>query len=537
MKKVIIFLVFCSVNIFCYSQDKFVTDSLDMLYQSVKNDSLKIDLLLKLSKVYQANDLERSIEFSQTALEIAKKGDYPIMEAKVNNKMGILLYHLGRYDDSLDYFLRSKKIYEKLDNNNLLLGQVNNICGIYIQMEEYDKAMGLYQDIIYKQNKLLEKGDSTNFSQMHIFYNSLGVLYNKMEEYKLAQSYFKKALENAKDFKFHSRFGAFYNNLGSNLLELNEIGEALRYLNLSVEHCKEVNDKLELSKSYILLSRLYFSLQKNETAVDFANFALQVAVEIGAVESMEKAAFSLYKIYKEMGESSKALVAHEKYHQYQDSLFNERSVKEITRLQMMYDFNKQEEIRKVEEKKLLFKMSLIISILVFCIVLTGLLYLLNKSREKRLFFEKKSLEKDVELGNKELTMNVIYLLEKNELMKQIAKKLSEIKELKKANSREIIEQIIKDVEVNMKINVWEEFEIRFQKIHQSFYTNLRIKFPNLSKSDEKLSALLSLGMTSKEIAAITHQSIKSIEVARTRLRKKLNLTNTNTNLVEFLAKL
>jgi len=44
-----------------------------------------------------------------------------------------------------------------------------------------------------------------------------------------------------------------------------------------------------------------------------------------------------------------------------------------------------------------------------------------------------------------------------------------------------------------------------------------------------------LNMSSKEIAAITQQSIKSVEVARARLRKKLNLTNTTSNLVTHLS--
>jgi DNA-binding CsgD family transcriptional regulator len=42
-------------------------------------------------------------------------------------------------------------------------------------------------------------------------------------------------------------------------------------------------------------------------------------------------------------------------------------------------------------------------------------------------------------------------------------------------------------------------------------------------------------MSSKEIAAITQQSTKSVEVARARLRKKLNLTNTTSNLVVYLS--
>ena len=42
-------------------------------------------------------------------------------------------------------------------------------------------------------------------------------------------------------------------------------------------------------------------------------------------------------------------------------------------------------------------------------------------------------------------------------------------------------------------------------------------------------------MTSKEIAAITYQSLNSIKVARYRLRKKLKLSQGD-NLISFLSK-
>ncbi|WP_321308541.1 tetratricopeptide repeat protein [Marinifilum fragile] len=537
MKKVFLFLSFCFLQIFCFSQDSFFVDSLSFLYQNEKNDSVRIDLLLKISKAYQTNDLEKSMEFAHSALELAKKGKHPILEAQTNNKLGILLYHIGRYENSLDYFLKSKKIYEKLDKNSLLLGQVHNICGIYIQLGDYDKAMRAYQEVITKQNELLKQGDSTNIPQKHIFYNSMGIICDKKKEDKLAQSYFKKALKNAKEFNFHSRLGGIYNNLGQNSWKLNEYEDAFRYLNLSIENCKKENDRVELSRANILLSQFHLSNKEYSKSLDFANNAMKVAEDIGALESMEKASYLLYQIYKEKGNYEKALSAHEKFHSFHDSLFNERSIKEITRLQMLYDFDKKEEIREIEQNKLIFKVGLLISILVFGIIITGLLFLLNKSRARHLFFEKKSLEKDLELGNKELTMNVIYLLEKNELMKHILVRLSNFLSETNDNGPDTIMQIIKDIEANMKMNIWEEFEIRFQNIHQSFYNNLREKFPSLSNAEERLAALLSLGMNTKEIAAITHQSVKSVEVARTRLRKKLNLTNTDTNLVAFLADL
>ena len=79
--------------------------------------------------------------------------------------------------------------------------------------------------------------------------------------------------------------------------------------------------------------------------------------------------------------------------------------------------------------------------------------------------------------------------------------------------------------------------IKIDGIEPGKYRNLNEKFPNLTENEKKLCALLRLDMNTKDIASITRQNPSSIEVARTRLRKKLNISNTDISLNNFLAKL
>lgn len=48
------------------------------------------------------------------------------------------------------------------------------------------------------------------------------------------------------------------------------------------------------------------------------------------------------------------------------------------------------------------------------------------------------------------------------------------------------------------------------------------KYPTLSPVELKVSALLSLNLTSKEIAEITERSIRTVEFTRNSIRKKMN---------------
>ncbi len=74
----------------------------------------------------------------------------------------------------------------------------------------------------------------------------------------------------------------------------------------------------------------------------------------------------------------------------------------------------------------------------------------------------------------------------------------------------------------------------FEKVNSSFFQRLKNQFPDLTQSDLKLCALISLNLSMKEMAELMGISPESVKMARHRLRKKLNLV-TEENLTEFLA--
>lgn len=59
------------------------------------------------------------------------------------------------------------------------------------------------------------------------------------------------------------------------------------------------------------------------------------------------------------------------------------------------------------------------------------------------------------------------------------------------------------------------------------------KYPNLSLTELKICALLVLNISSKEIGELTSRSVRTIELTRYNIRKKMNLS-TDENLVKYL---
>ena len=159
-------------------------------------------------------------------------------------------------------------------------------------------------------------------------------------------------------------------------------------------------------------------------------------------------------------------------------------------------------------------------------------------KTKNIRLEKQRLSDEVEFKNKELAINVMNLLKKNEFLVEHTNRLIEIQQ--KAAEPDIksdILQLIKGLQRGSGDEIWDEFEVRFRQVHSGFYDRLLLKFPDLSSNELKLCALLKLNLSTKEICELTGQRPASLDVARSRLRKKLGMISSQTNLVSFLAQI
>jgi DNA-binding CsgD family transcriptional regulator len=190
---------------------------------------------------------------------------------------------------------------------------------------------------------------------------------------------------------------------------------------------------------------------------------------------------------------------------------------------------------------------LIIVILTFSFGFSAFLLVLDKVLREELGLKQKLHEKEavlireraeklrleLEIKQKELTLKGLYILKQVESNNSFVSKLKELKKDLKASGLKQFYSILSEHEITKPENYWKEFETSFQAVHKNFYKNLQIHFPELTPAERRMAAFIRLDLSTKQIADIISNSIHSVEVARSRLRKKLNL-NTQTNLKDFL---
>ena len=528
----IILLFSCQIIL---GQKQIKIDSLQIKLDNADEDTSKVKLLIELANEYYTTDLTESLNLARMALQLSEKAKNDLCIVRSKMAIGRSLISIGDYDEALENFLSGLKIAQK---NNYKTDEIiiyTRLGVVQDRIEQFDAALDYYFKALNIYNESVEAGtpleDNTNVQGL---YNNIGNIYLSNNELDKAEEYYLKGLALAENKNDNTNIGIICNNLGKLEIQKNNFTKSLDYLEKSLKSRQIINDKSGIAKSYYNLSHYYEITGKLEMARDYAQKSLQLSREVNEPLSSQVAAMLLYEVNKKLGNYDTALYYHEIFKQLNDSLINDNNIREITQLQLKFNYEKEEIAKEKARQKIMLKIIVIVSSLSLGLIILGLLYILSKNRNKRIQLENTQLGKDMAVKNKELTTNVLYLLKKNELIDDITRRLLELKKQFKGENVNNLSRIILDLQSLNDKDVWTEFEYRFQSVHEEFYQNLKAKYPKLSPSEIRLAAFLRLNMTTKEISSITGQSVNSLETARYRLRKKLGINNQEVHLVNFL---
>lgn len=147
------------------------------------------------------------------------------------------------------------------------------------------------------------------------------------------------------------------------------------------------------------------------------------------------------------------------------------------------------------------------------------------SKQEKMIVEMKNEELQAELTykSKELANSSLMVINHEELLNDLKERIQEGIISGKINhqSGKVLVSLINDNLSND--NEWVHFQENFDLIHNNFFANLTALYPSLTSNDLKICALLRLNYSSKDISKMLNISIRGVETARYRLRKKLQL--------------
>lgn len=528
-------------------------DSLNYIIKVSPDDSTKIYALVDLSQYYSLSDLKASIQLAEKAVDIARKnGSESLISFAIFNA-GNAYFTQGIYETATVYFYQYLEIQREDNHKTGEAFALSNIGAIMIRMDDFEKAkFNFLQALqILNEESSAEPNPGLNDKIPNIL-NNLGIVYQHLQKYDSALYYYKESLSYKDVVEDKAYFeSSLLNNIGSLFLDINEPDSAYQALTKAMEIRQKSNDISGQIASHSQLAEYFQEVKQPKQALDHYYQGFAKASRVGSIEQQYSLSGKLSAYYASAGNPDSALKYLVLNNQFKDTLNNVKTIQELTRLELISSYKEKERIRIYEQKRKKAIYLFYSALLVLLLSIFILLYILANNRNKRLKLEgknallttqntqleNKNLLNELELKNKELTTNVLNMIRKNELIKQVVDLLVEHKLKLSEGDSNFINSIIRDLNSMQDDSIWNEFEIRYQQVHTEFFDKLNNICPSLTTNERRLCAFLRLDMTTKDISSITGQSLRSIEVARTRLRKKLLLTNSETNLSDFLSSL
>ncbi|MEJ2594879.1 MAG: tetratricopeptide repeat protein [bacterium] len=506
-------------------------------------DDFRAELFGCLGDIAVMHDsLDLAIKHYETSLELFKKDHDDAGLAGVCLVLGNIALVQNQLVDALDYYQSAIRYSEAAGFDEWLDNLYSNIGNINREAGNHMEAQGLYATAL---EKAIEQGDSM---MMVIAYSNLGLTSIALQDTVRARDYLNRSQELAFKLRLNSQIAHNYHSLSrleyyqGNYHNANALmDKALLALNVKDQNYAGPKGIL-MAEFFNQYGNNYRAMEEPDSAAYFYRKAMSLAKSNSQLEIIANAARGLSGIYENRGLLDSSLYYFKTFKAFADSILNEENIKKLAYRDALFRFEekaireKQErEKQAIRENQRVTIMIAIIAILFLVLIALILLLKLGRNRMKRIELEQVNLIRELEARNKELTTHVLYQLKKNEFILNITGKLKEtVKRLKPENKR-TIESVIRELDKDTGDELWKEFEIRFQQVHIDFYKKLVEKFPDLTTNDLRLSAFLKLNMSTKDIAAITYQSVNSIDVARSRLRQKFGLSKEE-NLSAFLSR-
>ncbi|MDR1203772.1 MAG: hypothetical protein LBL58_19355 [Tannerellaceae bacterium] len=147
--------------------------------------------------------------------------------------------------------------------------------------------------------------------------------------------------------------------------------------------------------------------------------------------------------------------------------------------------------------------------------------------------QNEKLEDELSYKSKELASTTLSLIAMNDFLTALKKDI-QAQVVNGNYSKKYYDKLLRWIEENLtKEDEWDIYQNNFDRVHEHFFRKLKARYPDLTPGDLRMCALLRLNMPTKDMAKMLNLSVRGVEGARYRLRRKLTLPE-GENLIDFM---
>lgn len=303
----------------------------------------EIRLLDEIAHISQAHgNFSLARKYEEDVLNMSQEINFAEGIGSAYSLLGVIEGKSGNRSGAARYFIEALKIAEQRHDTSAIV-ETNMRLGI---VNEYNQNLDKALEYYTKADKL-NKGQplsTTTFTLM----NSIGGLYIRKGETEKALAFFEQGITQSNTPRFTGIHLQLLGNAGTAQEHLGNKAKAMEYHKRMLEGARQIHMPEEEARALVNIANV---LKYDSTAKSIAHLknALLIAEQLNHKGLQSLIYKSLSDIYQQQANYREALLALERHHQLEDSLFNLSRTREIASLETSYELEEsRNKIQKLE---------------------------------------------------------------------------------------------------------------------------------------------------------------------------------------------
>ncbi len=335
-----------------YDSGKVFIDKSIKLADSLKSAKTKAQSYLNMARLYRImGKLNEALTSCLTAMEICDSVADTDLVWKVKNFTGFVYLQNNRHKEAAEIF--NENILHYKDHMNM----PEEVYRLLFYTADLDLFFKNFSRSIQSQKLALKITDSIPNKNLASYframsYEALGKVYMQTSEFDSAK-YFLSLANSNKEYTLdlHAKANLLY-SIGDVFYELHQSDSALHYFSESYRIHQNNKNFTKLRLASLGLGKTYFQMHRYTRARKYLFKTIENNPDNENTEVLAEAWHLLSSIYEYEGDYKNAYMYQKLYKQASDELFSNEKIKNITKLELEYDFmDRQRQLENLREKE------------------------------------------------------------------------------------------------------------------------------------------------------------------------------------------
>lgn len=234
-------------------------------------------------------------------------------------QIGNVYASIGQHDKALSYHEEALKIFRQLNMPDYIAMSLNDMGNIYLDIGQHEKALSCFEEAL----KIEEINKTKNISET---LRNIGKVYESLGQYEKVLFYYEESLKIGRQLNIPYDIAVSLFNIGKIYLSSGQYEQALSYCEDALNIFRQLNISRGITATLSSIGSIYYTIERYDRALSYYGESLKIDRQLNIPYNIATNLNNIGVVYESLGQYDKALLYHEESLKVLMQIRNQRSI-------------------------------------------------------------------------------------------------------------------------------------------------------------------------------------------------------------------